>query len=534
MISIAAFCGCASSESRRSAVQTGSPPARLEYSTANPASEARTAETIKLASFHPDDENEGSPDQGESTPLLSDSAPAPPPLPSEAGSEDRTLELNQVIASIHATFPLLQAAYQERGIAAGNQTAAWGAFDTKLKASTGNQPLGYYETYRHSFGLSQPLYGGSEIFGDYRLGRGDFEPWYLERQTNDAGEFRAGVRVPLLRDRGIDARRAELWRANYDRQRAEPEIRLQLILFVRDGSVAYWSWVAAGQEYKVAERALQLALQRNDQLKRRVELRDLDPPVLQDNLRTIAQREAKVIELRRKLQQAAIKLSLFYRSPDGTPLIPTEEQPTRFPNPTELFPEDRDADIAMALGARPELAALDLLAERIDVDLSEARNDLLPQINAQFFMSQDVGAPTSSKRDKSEFELEAGVFVDVPVQRRKAHGKMQVARSKLAQISAKRQFTEDKIVAEIQSAFAALEGAFDRLERARESVRLAEYMAEVERRKFDLGESDLLSVFLREQIAIEAAESEIAPLFEYFAAAADYDAALARDWPTSR
>jgi outer membrane protein TolC len=254
--------------------------------------------------------------------------------------------------------------------------------------------------------------------------------------------------------------------------------------------------------------------------------------VLQDNLRAIAQREAKLIDLRRKLQQAAIGLSLYYRSPDGDPLIPDNDRSTRFPNPVEMQPEQREADIATALSTRPEIAVLDLLAERIDVDFSVARNDLLPTIDAQLSGSQDVGAPTSSKRDKSQFELEAGLFVDVPVQRRKAQGNMQAARAKLAQLSAKRQFTENKIVAEIQSAFAALQAAFDRLEKARESVRLAEYMADVERRKFDLGESDLLSVVLREQIAIEAADSEIGALLEYFTAAADYAAALARDWPT--
>ena len=56
-------------------------------------------------------------------------------------------------------------------------------------------------------------------------------------------------------------------------------------------------------------------------------------------------------------------------------------------------------------------------------------------------------------------------------------------------------------------------------------------MADVERRKFELGQSDLLPVVLREQYAIEAAESEVDALLEYFLAKADYDAAMARDHP---
>ena len=80
--------------------------------------------------------------------------------------------------------------------------------------------------------------------------------------------------------------------------------------------------------------------------------------------------------------------------------------------------------------------------------------------------------------------------------------------------------------------YAALTAAFERLDRAQESRRLAEYIADIERRKFDLGGSNLLSVVLREQYAIEAAEAEVDALLEYFSAKAYYDATLARDWPT--
>lgn len=445
--------------------------------------------------------------------------------------QSHSITLDDIVSSIHATFPLLEAAYMENQIAAGNQTEAWGAFDTSLKASSENGPLGFYETYRHSAGVSKPIYQGGQLFGGYRVGRGDFQPWYLERQTNEGGELKAGIRVPLLKNRDIDARRAELWRATYERQRAQPEIRSMLIQFVRDGSIAYWDWIAARRQYEVGQQALALAVQRNNQLERKVELGDLDPPVLQDNLRAIAEREAKLIGLRRKLQQASVKLSLYYRTDTGEPLVPNESLNNEFPTPSPIS-ESLETDIQIALEQRPEIASLNAQARRVRVDISEARNDMLPKLDAQLAGSQDFGEPTSSKRDKSQFELEAGVFMEVPVQRRKAIGKSRAAQGKLMQIDAKRRFTEDKIRVEIQATHAGLTAALERLEKARESKRLAEYMADVERRKFDLGESDLLSVVLREQYAIEAAYSENDALFEYFSAKADFDAAMARDWPT--
>lgn len=465
-----------------------------------------------------------------------DDPPIPPDEilsdPYQISTDDtNAVDLFDVVRSVHLSYPLLQVAYLESSVADGNQLAAWGAFDTKFKSSSENGPVGFYRTYRQRIGVDQPLYNGSDIFGGYRIGRGSFQPWYLERETNDGGEFKAGVRVPLLRDREIDERRAKLWRATYEQQRVRPEIRAQLIYFVRDASIAYWSWIAAGQKLEISRRALDLSLTRNSQLEERVKEGDLDPPVLEDNRRSIALRESKLIDRDRKVRQSGIKLSLYYRADNGMPIVPEPMQLGRFPEPVPTQESELNRDVQRALADRPELIALDALSRKINVDLAEAQNNFLPSVDALFVSSQDMGKPTSSKRDKSRFELEAGLFVDVPLQRRKARGKTFAAEAKLSQVAAKRQFTQDKIRAEVQFAYAGLIAAYNRVEKAREAKRLAEYMAGVERTRFEEGQTDLLSVFIRERTAIEAADGEIDALLEYFNARAEYAAALARDWP---
>ncbi|MFN7803278.1 MAG: TolC family protein, partial [Planctomycetaceae bacterium] len=104
-----------------------------------------------------------------------------------------TLRLEEVIGSVYRAYPMLDAALRQRDIAAGEQLAAAGAYDLKLSAGSENQPLGYYETYRTTIKLAQPLYSGGETFAMYRNGRGGpYEPWYQERATDDGGEFKAG------------------------------------------------------------------------------------------------------------------------------------------------------------------------------------------------------------------------------------------------------------------------------------------------------------------------------------------------------
>ncbi|HSG69518.1 MAG TPA: TolC family protein, partial [Planctomycetaceae bacterium] len=437
--------------------------------------------------------------------------------------------LEDVIASVYRAYPSLQASFFNRNIAQGEHLSAQGNFDTKLKGASENGPTGFYQTYRHSLGIEQPTYWGGSVFGGYRIGRGDYQPWYLERQTNDGGEFKAGVSMPLLRNRAIDERRAQLGTTAQGTHLVEPRIHQDLIDFVQMASEAYWAWVATGQKYRIQQQLLSLAETRNTGIEREVELGARDPPDLEDNRRSIVSREAKVIAARQKFQQASFKLSIFLRDINGVPIVLAEDQLPVFPELESLDLPDLDADIQTAFRNRPELLENEILREQIDIERALAENDALPNVDAVILGSQDVGEPTSPKRDKSEFELEAGIFVDVPLQRRKARGKQVSLEGKASQLVLKRGLIEDKIVAELQSVHAALQATIETVEKTQEAVRLANYMAEVEQKKFNAGTGDLFTLNLREQQAAEAAENEVDALLEYFRANAAYRAILARD-----
>ena len=231
-----------------------------------------------------------------------------PPEPDAVGQQSAPpLLLDDVIGSVVASYPLLQAAMFGRNIAQGDLLAANGEFDLKLKADTLNMPLGFYENYRQSVGAEQPLFSGGSVFGGYRLGTGNFPVYYGERDTKLGGEFKAGATIPLAQNRNIDDRRAMLWRSGYGVQAVEPEIQAQLIEFIRSASITYWNWVAAGQNVRIAEELLKNATERNDGLRRRVEQGDIPPIEITDNQRLIVSRRTKLIDARRKFQQSAYK-----------------------------------------------------------------------------------------------------------------------------------------------------------------------------------------------------------------------------------
>lgn len=499
---------------------------------------------IQLSSFDGDegDSQAASFLVGEVTQQSPPPAPANPAVPNSGDTQDPTyddrstadataLSLDDIIGSVYRSYPLLVAAQFERAIASGEQLAAAGEYDLKLKGLLENTPAGFYETYRNSIGLVQPLYTGGEAFAGYRIGRGSFEPWYRERQTNSGGEFKAGVAVPLSRNRNIDPRRSELWKAAYGRQLAEPEIQAQLIAFVQDASYAYWEWVAAGAKYRIAERLLRLAEDRTTRIEQQVAEGLLDPPELTDNLRLVAERRGKLADAGRKVQQSAVKLSLFYRDANGDPLIPSPDLLPGFPAPLDIDQEMVSFDSQRALQQRPEIESIRLLQRQLEVDYAQAHNEFRPAIDAVMSASQDVGNPTSKRDDKSQLQFDAAVLVDVPLQRRKARGKMQAVDAKISQLNSKRRMVEDKIVAEVQAVYAGLDAAAEQVRQAQQAVEYAEDLAQRERRNFELGVSDLLKVTLREQYAFESAEKAVDAMLLYFQSRADYRAALAEDRP---
>ncbi len=371
-----------------------------------------------------------------------DAAKLPPPLPDldletgqplESGAETvdvPPLSVDDVLASVVNHYPLLQVALRERQITSGKEVASLGQFDTGFKGYSLAEPLGFYKNYRSLMLIDQPLTNnGGKVIGGYKLGHGSFQPWYGERETNEGGELALGFEYSLWQNRAIDKRRAAYYQARLERLAADPAIQSQWLGFSQAAAETYWAWVASGLSYQAQQRLLDLALERSAQIAERIRRGDLAEIADIDNQRFIAARETKLIERQRKFQQSAIKLSLFLRADDGTPYVPgIERSPDDFPEIRPVKREQFNADVEVALAARPELAELDFQIRGALVELNQARNLVQPKLDATFLAAKDVGRPASSKGDKTPFQLEAGVLAEVPLQRREARGKMRRGR----------------------------------------------------------------------------------------------------------
>jgi len=459
------------------------------------------------------------------------------PLPAPRALRDESiLSLDNVLSSVNRHFPLLLAVEQERAITAGNRLAAEGAFDLNLR-TRGVTQGGTFPNERFDLLFDQPTaVNGISVFSGYRFGFGDFPVYYGDRQTADGGEFRAGITLPLLRDGPIDRRRAALRQARITEALADPAIRRARIDYARAAARAYWNWVAAGEQCRIASALLAIAQNRQAGFEEQYQLGQIAEFVVIDNRRVIAEREGGLIAAERRFQQTALDLSLFLRDDTGEPVIPTAAAlPPEFGRDVPAPPCDDPIvpDVETAFRQRPELARMQLLKERAATDLRLAENQTYPYLGAAVAGAQDVGPGKQSTGilalDRSN--IEASLLLDVPLQRRDARGKAQAARAALAQILAQERFARDQIRAEVQDAISNLARSFERLQRARQEQTIAERVAELERERFRAGQSNLLEVNIRELSAAGARAKVVDVLADFYRAQADYRAALGVDFP---
>ncbi len=443
---------------------------------------------------------------------------------------DSALTLADVVASLYRAFPEVLQANQLRAVASGDLLAAHGAYDTKLFAQSLSEPTGYYQNYRNGLGLARQTWWGGYVSAGYRLGRGFYQPWNKERQTDDGGEFKIGIGQPLLQGRAIDAQRVAVFRSSLDRQSAEPKIRMAILQAAREASAAYWQWVSSGAVLIAQNQQLALAEKRGVQYLAGVEAGKFAEIDLLLNQQLIAERKAATLRATEKYRSAAFKLGLYLRDAAGEPQVPSHDWlPARFPRITPLPEFVLSEATAEAIARRPETTILDFEMRQVSLDRSLARNQMLPRLDFIAEASQDLGEPATKSDDKGEFELIIGFQSELPIQRRKAIGKIQSTSAKIAQINEKLRLTRDKIATEIQTAHNRLDFMTQIVAQNEVSMRTAYETLQRYQYAFEKGKIDLIYLNLLEVKTNETEIKLVESQREWFSALAELQLSLGLD-----
>ncbi len=446
----------------------------------------------------------------------------------EPPTDTRPLELDEVLSSTETRHPSLAAARTGADRARGQVLSARGAFDPRVRVRGAVQPVGYYEWATVDTEVrARTLAAGLTPFAGWRLGRGTFPIYDVRSLTARAGEVRAGLELPLLRDSAIDGPRTARRKADNGIALADAEIEARRLELLRDAAISYWEWVAANARADIRARQLDLAKARDEGIRRQIADGNTAEVESLDNRRVIATRDVALVAARRDAQKAAFDLSLFLRDAAGAPSPPTDDRrPAELELPPRLAVDvDLDADIAAALRHRPEVAAAEQRRRNAELDARLARNQRLPVLGAQAYVAKDLG---EAPPDLSPVELGVGVVFEVPIALRTARGDAQVARADLRRVAHEQRFLAERIAVEVKNAHVEMTAARRRAELAQTQADLAEQLAEAERARFALGDSTILFVNLREEAAADAAASHVDALADYRKARARYQVATGR------
>lgn len=447
---------------------------------------------------------------------------APRPMLTMGGGP--SLRLNEVLQQSQSYFPSVTAVRQDRLAADADLLSSQGAFDIGWRTRAATTAFGYYRNYTIDSILEQPTpFWGTTVFAGWRIGRGDFAVYDGKKETNEWGEVRVGINVPLWRNGWIDRRRANIQRAELGQKIAQLGVSQQLLETSRAASVTYWQWVVAGKRLKIAKTLLDVAIERDKALEKRVERGDLPALERADNARAILQRQAQVVSAERAWQKASFDLSLYYRPSGKNAQMPDASAlPDDLPEPTAQ-PANENEEIELALSQRPEAKRISIQREQTSIELDWAKNQTRPTIDFQFMVSKDLGDGPSYRRPA---DVEAGVFLEVPLQTRVADGRASSALANMAKLSAQEQLATERITNEVKDARSELNATLERIKLARQELELATQIEALERKRFELGDSTILILNLREQAKADAAIREAEALGDYQRALAVYQAVL--------
>lgn len=434
-------------------------------------------------------------------------AKALPPIP---------LTLEEVLAWVDRSHPLLKGAGTEKIVARGRLLRALGAFEPtlvndweleRLVKSGQSVSVGFNDSF---LDVRHP--SGARAIGGWRAGIGPVEIADLEvgkRQQPIMGFF-----MPLLRGLMVNPENAELQRSGLADPRADIQVAQtrQDLFFGAAGQ--YWDWVAAVKLADVQRRALKVAEDRANQVEQRAKAGAVAPLDVVEANQEVQRRKEILIAAMRVIEQEQYKLSMFLWDKDA-PATPPVERAADFPKEGALPPAELvQSDKVNAKSARPEVREVTIEAKLNNIDLELAKNNLLPSLNAEAEPSRKPG----------EFVLglgyRFGLEMRFPFLQRRARGEVLEAQGKADRFVLVQKFREQQVVVDVDNALSAIERAKERIAVAWQSLQLARTLEQGERFRFSMGATSVLFVNLRERNAVDSEN-------QWVRARADYQKALA-------
>lgn len=188
------------------------------------------------------------------------------------------------------------------------------------------------------------------------------------------------VRQPLVQGRRIDAPRLRLQLTSLDTTRTQAQLLRTVSDVVASVEHAYWTLAAARTEVTVRERALALATAQRRDTQIRIEGGVAAEADLATSDAAITTRRTALLTASDQATRAELALKALLAGETGAPIWSMRLDLLDTPAPAGP-PEDGAMLVEQALSRRPELADIDALASRAQLEEALAADRLKPQVD---------------------------------------------------------------------------------------------------------------------------------------------------------
>lgn len=448
-------------------------------------------------------------------------------------SSNDALSLEQVVTSAVKNYPKIFSHYDKIRAAESNLLASKGFFDIRLKQNYSDRTRGYYDGKTYDTEIEKNLGAlGGKVYSGYRKSYGKFADYDGGSRTNSGGEFRAGAKFSLLKDRDIDQNRLSVILANLGVEEAKIELENIKMEITRDATKAYWSWVAAGKIFQIYEDLYQLALNRQKQLEVKAQKGDVAQIVVVENKKNLLKRKASLAKIRQEFEANSVYLSLFWRNNDANPIRPQIQNLPDLDSKLSNIPSDKEIKNAKqeAVLRRPEIRLINIKSNQQSKELKYAENLMQPQLDLEVGASKDEGAGSIARAQSNNY---ANLNFSFPLQQREGKGKVAAAQSKISAIKYEKSLLEDQVSVEIDQIVIKILTIAETFSLLAEEAKLAEVLQDSELEKFKHGASNFFLVNLREQDLAASKAAVIEVFKEFNNAKADYKLAIF-DYPNDK
>lgn len=347
------------------------------------------------------------------------------------------------------------------------------------------------------------------------------------RTDTTRGEVGISLSQPLLRNFLVDGTRLRIAVAKNRLKYSEMGLRARIIDVVTSVEKAYYDLIAARENVKVQEKALQLAEQLLAENKKRVEVGTMAPLDEKQAESQVAGSRADLLSAQQVLSTAQNTLrSLIndnYRNIHDVLIEPAEQLAA----PAQQF--NVQESWQKGLAQRPDFLQAKLNTDQSELQLKYDRNQLLPDLSLTGSYGRGAGGVAIQefgdgledfRTDRNPF-YSYGARLSIPLGNRAARSNYRASKLSLEQIKLALKKIEQAILVEIDNNVTAARVSFERVGSTREARLYAEAALDAERKKLENGKSTSFFVLQLQKDLTAARSGEIRALTDYNKSLAD-------------